>query len=393
MATESFGRLFRNSRLASLPAAIESPAKTATYPYVYNKFSGRSALPPVTGFPTQQVITTNKACHRRGDWGLKRNLPTTLRSQTIAIEKMDTLEHQTVFDVRDADAKFLQRWQDMAIPLNAPDPSTSSSYTSSSFSATAVHRSPFEHETRATDDGRWVTNMPRKTFNQYLAKAKKRRGEYLRDQDQMKDGSRESSKLTPPERALKFLGMPIDKPGRQIHGSAGLSYTLPGSLSSTPSGTSADPNVLYKSIPGRNVAVTFDDMVPIAIGGFIARDSSTMSRSGYIGHVIRRETVDRYIPRSAHITDNGSIQLDVRRAIMLDPGNTRSLGYADRISFGPQQRRLDGPIRHDNLFPNMAEIQAQAVKTIDRLALGNMDTPIKKLSDRFNAESCDVKPK
>ena len=307
MATESFGRLFRNSRLASLPAAIESPAKSVTYPYVYNKFSGRSTVPPVTGYPTQQVITTNKACHQRGEWGLKRNLPTTLRSQTIAIEKMDTLEHQTVFDVRDADAKFLERWQDMAIPLNVPHPSTSSAYSSSSSSssATAVHRSPFEDETRTTDHGRWVTNMSRKTFNRYLAKAKKRRSEYLRNQHETQDGSRKSSKLTPPERALKFLDMPIDKPGRQTHGSAGLSYSLPGSLSSTPTGTSADPAVLYKSIPGRNVAVTFDDMVPIAMGGFIARDSSTMSRSGYIGHVIRRETVDRYIPRSAHITDDG----------------------------------------------------------------------------------------
>ncbi|KAG0261292.1 hypothetical protein DFQ27_003079 [Actinomortierella ambigua] len=59
-----------------------------------------------------QIYTTNAKAKTVGDWGLKRNLPTVLRTRYLTIEQLDTAEHQTPFDSAAGDYLFLQRWKE-----------------------------------------------------------------------------------------------------------------------------------------------------------------------------------------------------------------------------------------------------------------------------------------
>ncbi|RKP10875.1 hypothetical protein THASP1DRAFT_8484, partial [Thamnocephalis sphaerospora] len=85
----SFARLLRTSRLATYDPRI---------PQVYTTF-GR---------------------HRHvGDWGLKRNLPTTVRTNVITVQALDTAEHQTPFDSAQGQIWQLERWKE-AFPESRP---------------------------------------------------------------------------------------------------------------------------------------------------------------------------------------------------------------------------------------------------------------------------------
>ncbi|KAG0235451.1 hypothetical protein BGW42_005237 [Actinomortierella wolfii] len=59
-----------------------------------------------------QIYTTTTKAKKIGDWGLKRNLPTVLRTQYLTIEQLDTAEHQTPFESAAGDYLFLQRWKE-----------------------------------------------------------------------------------------------------------------------------------------------------------------------------------------------------------------------------------------------------------------------------------------
>ncbi|KAF9333810.1 hypothetical protein BG006_003137 [Podila minutissima] len=60
----------------------------------------------------KQIYTTSGNSKRIGDWGLKRNLPTVLRTHFLNIEQLDTAEHQTPFNSASSDYLFLQRWKE-----------------------------------------------------------------------------------------------------------------------------------------------------------------------------------------------------------------------------------------------------------------------------------------
>ncbi|KAG0317737.1 hypothetical protein BGZ99_006123 [Dissophora globulifera] len=59
-----------------------------------------------------QIYTAPAKAKAIGDWGLKRNLPTVLRTHHLYIEKLDTAEHQTPFQSGTSDYLFLQRWKE-----------------------------------------------------------------------------------------------------------------------------------------------------------------------------------------------------------------------------------------------------------------------------------------
>ncbi|KAF8928301.1 mitochondrial ribosomal protein subunit-domain-containing protein [Dissophora ornata] len=59
-----------------------------------------------------QIYTTSGKSKAIGDWGLKRNLPTVLRTHFLHIEELDTAEHQTPFQSAASDYLFLQRWKE-----------------------------------------------------------------------------------------------------------------------------------------------------------------------------------------------------------------------------------------------------------------------------------------
>src|SRR4051794_36291986 len=75
-----FARLLRNSRLATFDPAIP------------------------------QIYRTTGTHHKLGDWGLKRNLPTVIRSHVIKVHELDTAEHQTPFSLALHDVIIIRSW-------------------------------------------------------------------------------------------------------------------------------------------------------------------------------------------------------------------------------------------------------------------------------------------
>ncbi|KAI8329254.1 hypothetical protein EDC96DRAFT_529611 [Choanephora cucurbitarum] len=89
---KSFASLLRHSRLAS-----------------YDR-----ALP--------QVYTTPKTYKKIGDWGLKRNLPTVIRTKYVTIGSLDTAEHQTPWESGAGKVLFIKRWKENFPNSRRPTP-------------------------------------------------------------------------------------------------------------------------------------------------------------------------------------------------------------------------------------------------------------------------------
>ncbi|KAI1312612.1 hypothetical protein EDD11_002921 [Mortierella claussenii] len=69
-----------------------------------------------------QIYTTSGRAKAIGDWGLKRNLPTVVRTHVLNIEQLDTAEHQTPFQSASSDYLFLQRWKENFPRSRPPQP-------------------------------------------------------------------------------------------------------------------------------------------------------------------------------------------------------------------------------------------------------------------------------
>lgn len=80
--SNSFASLLRGSRLASFDRSIA------------------------------QVYTTSLKRKQTGDWGLKRNLPTVIRTRYATIGQLDTVEHQTPWQPADSQVLFVKRWKE-----------------------------------------------------------------------------------------------------------------------------------------------------------------------------------------------------------------------------------------------------------------------------------------
>jgi len=109
-------RILRSSRLFCLPPHL--PQATIEIPAYQGKVlhSDSATLP----YPTVQAIASPAASRSRGDWGLKRPLPTKInRTSTphVRIHKLDTLEHITDFDSAADHTVTLRKWQEMNIQM------------------------------------------------------------------------------------------------------------------------------------------------------------------------------------------------------------------------------------------------------------------------------------
>ncbi|KAF9183726.1 hypothetical protein BGZ51_003830 [Haplosporangium sp. Z 767] len=69
-----------------------------------------------------QIYTTPQSAKTIGDWGLKRNLPTVLRTHLLKIEELDTAEHQTPFQSGASDYLFIERWKENFPQSRPPQP-------------------------------------------------------------------------------------------------------------------------------------------------------------------------------------------------------------------------------------------------------------------------------
>ncbi|CAG8465615.1 1196_t:CDS:2 [Ambispora leptoticha] len=69
-----------------------------------------------------QVYKTYGAFKKRGDWGLKRNLPNILRTDVITVQALDTVEHQTDFKSARSLVGFARKWKELFKNSKPPPP-------------------------------------------------------------------------------------------------------------------------------------------------------------------------------------------------------------------------------------------------------------------------------
>ncbi|KAI7867174.1 hypothetical protein BDF14DRAFT_1806608 [Spinellus fusiger] len=69
-----------------------------------------------------QVYTTSKKNKKVGDWGLKRNLPTVVRTPYVTIGDLDTAEHQSPWQSGQSQVMFLRRWKENFPNSKKPTP-------------------------------------------------------------------------------------------------------------------------------------------------------------------------------------------------------------------------------------------------------------------------------
>lgn len=110
--------LLRNSRLFSLPTPLPRPAVSETYGAGVSKASDTATLP----YPTHQAIATTKSSLARGDWGLKRALPSRsylvqVSDPVLRVTQLDTIEHVTDFDSAADHVRTRQKWEEMGVPM------------------------------------------------------------------------------------------------------------------------------------------------------------------------------------------------------------------------------------------------------------------------------------
>ncbi|KAF2243109.1 hypothetical protein BU26DRAFT_524071 [Trematosphaeria pertusa] len=110
--------LLRNSRLFSLPNPLPRPNVAETYGAGVQKVSDTATLP----FPTHQAIATTPSSLARGDWGLKRPLPSRSHlvqtsNPVVRVKQLDTIEHVTDFDSAADHVRTRQKWEELGIPM------------------------------------------------------------------------------------------------------------------------------------------------------------------------------------------------------------------------------------------------------------------------------------
>ncbi|KAI8060860.1 hypothetical protein BC940DRAFT_311270 [Gongronella butleri] len=89
---KTFAGLFRHSRLASYDRTLA------------------------------QVYTTPKSAKKTGNWGLKRSLPTVVRTGYVTVGDLDTSEHQTPWQSGESQVLFVKRWKELFPGSKAPLP-------------------------------------------------------------------------------------------------------------------------------------------------------------------------------------------------------------------------------------------------------------------------------
>ncbi|RMZ73360.1 Mitochondrial ribosomal MRP51 [Pyrenophora seminiperda CCB06] len=110
--------LLRNSRLFSLPNPLPRPTVSENFRASVIKASDTATLP----YPTHQAIATTKPSLARGDWGLKRPIPSRshlvqVSDPVLRVTQLDTIEHVTDFDSAADHVRTRQKWEEMGVPL------------------------------------------------------------------------------------------------------------------------------------------------------------------------------------------------------------------------------------------------------------------------------------
>lgn len=180
-------RLLRNSRLFALPQALTPPQDPPTSKTV--AYSDTATLP----HPIRASIVTPASSLARGDWGLKRPLPSKTTSDTssrpvVRVKELDTFEHVTDFESAADHTMTLEKFQQLHMPMSLPEKVLYAG------GQVPRHRSPFESHVDNTEtskgleapgaqqfrhSGPWLVGQTEAQFEAYLKKVRGRKPELL----------------------------------------------------------------------------------------------------------------------------------------------------------------------------------------------------------------------
>lgn len=192
-------RLLQSSRLFSIPRPLPTPpldSATSTGQY---KASDTATLP----YPVQQAITTPASSHFRGDFGLKRPLPSkATRTSTphIKVNAHDNFAHITDFGSAANHTQTEAKWREMVVPMivkqrkenytgstrKGPQSVYDDEVDNTDRAAVAIQlqQTGLEGESTAVKkrwkyEGPWITGMSEGEFQLYLMSViSERRGEF-----------------------------------------------------------------------------------------------------------------------------------------------------------------------------------------------------------------------
>jgi len=110
-------QLLRTSRLFSVPSPLPKPTQHFDTLSQY-----RDSDTSTTYYPTHQAIATPPSSRSRGDWGLKRPLPSRLveksSNPTVRVTGIDTVEHVTFYASAGDHVKTLEKFQELGVALS-----------------------------------------------------------------------------------------------------------------------------------------------------------------------------------------------------------------------------------------------------------------------------------
>ncbi|KAG1441474.1 hypothetical protein G6F56_011466 [Rhizopus delemar] len=141
----------------------------------------------------QQVYKTPSRSKRIGDWGLKRNLPTVIRTPHLTVGSLDTAEHQTPWRSGSSQVLFTKRWQENFFNSKRPSP-------------------------RSDTESYNIVKMTPAEFNRFLQHCAKKAPEFERLLQQ---------KAKVPEQVFDYLQVKFaDGPGDHVVGPTYSDYTV-----------------------------------------------------------------------------------------------------------------------------------------------------------------------
>lgn len=115
---DAFGAAFKGSRLVSLARPIKSnTSASVTGSTPSAKMTRKQQHQQSQRHPTHQVLTTTPASHFRRDWGLKRPMPANNRARFITLEQMDTESGITAFESGAKYALIKKRIEELRQPV------------------------------------------------------------------------------------------------------------------------------------------------------------------------------------------------------------------------------------------------------------------------------------
>ncbi|CAI2163212.1 10917_t:CDS:1 [Funneliformis geosporum] len=223
----SFSQLFKNSKLAKFDPALS------------------------------QVYKTYGEYQRRGDYGVKRNLPNHLRTNVVTIGTIDTMEHQTPFKTAETLIRFTRKWKENFLISKSVEPLKSNK-------SNAINKKKLKN----------IAKMSKKEFEKLLKRVEERKDEW--DKKLLTDSN------VDPENWLEFLGLTFDT-RNSVSTVKGLTYSH------------NNPGVNFQ-IQGRILNRDANGVFAVGISGLVG--SLHFGKAQRLAQVNRRKLDNFYIEKA-----------------------------------------------------------------------------------------------